>query len=83
MVRTDEFKYNHYLGHGEELYDLRNDPGEVANLIRDQKYGKIARELKSLLDGWIAGNNDPYYALYPTTRQGQRLTPPMAGLTTG
>ena len=92
MVRTAEFKYNHYLGHGEELYDLRNDPGEVANLVRDQKYGKIARELKSLLDGWIAGNNDPYYALYPTTRQGQRLTPPgspwrvrpgMAGLTTG
>ena len=33
MIRTDRWKYNLYLGIGEELYDLKNDPHEQHNLL--------------------------------------------------
>ena len=59
-VRTDEWKYIHYP-HGDgtpdrhlaELYDLKNDPEERVNLIKDptqsQKIRELQRELARLL----------------------------------
>ena len=38
MLRTSEFKYNRYILHGEELYNLRNDPHELVNLAADSGY---------------------------------------------
>jgi arylsulfatase A-like enzyme len=35
MCRTRDFKYNRRLYESDELYDLRNDPGETRNLIDD------------------------------------------------
>lgn len=39
-IRTTEWKYFRYLNHPnhEELYDLRNDPDEVKNLVNDKSY---------------------------------------------
>lgn len=52
-VRTNEWKYIHYPhGDGEadrhlaELYDLKNDPSELHNLINDPKLDAIRRELQ-------------------------------------
>jgi choline-sulfatase len=63
MLRTPEFKYNKYLHHAEELYDLVNDPDELVNLVGEPKYAKIKRQLAGELDNWIKTNNDPFYSL--------------------
>ena len=55
-VRTAEWKYVHYP-HGDgspdrhlaELYDLRNDPGEIRNLINAREAAPKLEELKSEL----------------------------------
>jgi arylsulfatase A-like enzyme len=55
-VRTAEWKYVHYP-HGDgspdrhlaELYDLRNDPGEIRNLISTREAAPKLEELKSEL----------------------------------
>jgi N-acetylglucosamine-6-sulfatase len=52
-IRTDHWKYMHYP-HGDgdadrhmaELYDMKNDPGELKNLIEDQQYNAKKRELQ-------------------------------------
>jgi len=73
MLRTSEFKYNRYIRHGEELYDLRNDPDELVNLAADPGYAGTKTELASELDAWIKANDDPFYSLVPTTRAGDPL----------
>jgi len=57
MIRTERWKYNHYPGHGGELYDLRNDPGEERNLYQDAAHRETVRELKDrLLDFLIVAD---------------------------
>ncbi|MBL8178988.1 MAG: sulfatase-like hydrolase/transferase [Bryobacterales bacterium] len=57
MIRTERWKYNHYAGHGGELYDLRNDPGEERNLYRDAAYRGTVQEMKDrLLDFLIVAD---------------------------
>jgi len=73
MLRTDQYKYNRYILHGEELYDLKNDPHELVNLAGSPKYAKVQKELSAALDKWIRDNNDPFAAEWPTDRQGRRL----------
>lgn len=61
-VRTDRFKYEvrdfaitgyvHYTSRAyweSYLYDLKNDPNEKVNLVKDPRYKKIRQELKYLL----------------------------------
>lgn len=55
-VRTDRWKYVHYP-HGDsnkdrhmaELYDLKNDPEEINNLINDPAFADIVIEMKAEL----------------------------------
>ncbi len=53
MVRTPRFKLNYYPGHGGELYDLEEDPGETRNLYRDPSRGSVVRELEGRLLDWM------------------------------
>jgi N-acetylglucosamine-6-sulfatase len=56
-VRTDRWKYIHYP-HGDcgpdrhtaELYDLRDDPLEMHNLISAPAHAQRVRELKAMLE---------------------------------
>jgi arylsulfatase A-like enzyme len=56
-IRTDTWKYVHYP-HGDggpdrhlaELYNLKDDPGELNNLIDDPKYAKNVKILKKDLE---------------------------------
>ncbi|MBN2293829.1 MAG: sulfatase-like hydrolase/transferase [Pirellulales bacterium] len=73
MIRTVTFKFNRYIRHGDELYDLKNDPGELVNLADDAGYAAKKKELLGELDGWIKANNDPFYSLKATTRSGEPL----------
>ncbi|MFW9820009.1 MAG: sulfatase [Candidatus Thorarchaeota archaeon] len=43
----------------EELYDLKNDPNEIHNLIDDNNYKEIAGRLKNKLYHWMRRTNDP------------------------
>jgi len=71
MIRTHEFKLNKYIRHGEEFYDLKNDPHELVNLAADLKYAKTKTRLSGELDRWIKENSDPFYSLATTTRSGK------------
>jgi len=53
MVRTSRWKFNYYPGHGGELYDLREDPGENRNLFADPERQPLVREMKDRLLDWL------------------------------
>jgi len=64
MIRTNQFKYTHYLeADGEELYDLENDPGELKNLAHDQNFQNIRNEHRDLLMDHVKKTKDPYFSL--------------------
>lgn len=64
MVRGPRYKYTHYLeGNGEELYDMKNDPGERKNLAKDPKYSKILAKHRTMLDDYITRSKDDYRSL--------------------
>ncbi len=72
-IRTAMYKYNRYLLHGEELYNLCNDPHELVNLAADPGYRDVKRALRSKLDGWICAHDDPFESLAVTDRTGRPL----------
>lgn len=64
MVRGPRYKYTHYLeGNGEELYDMKKDPGEKVNLAKNPKYAKILAEHRAMLDDYIVRSKDDYRSL--------------------
>lgn len=54
-VRTDRYKYifNHGVWDANELYDLKNDPLEVNNLIRSPEHQTIAKDLRDQVWTWL------------------------------
>ncbi|GAB2530030.1 sulfatase family protein [Spirosoma aerophilum] len=58
-VRNDRYKYifNHGVWEANELYDLKNDPQEVNNLIRSPQHQEIAKELKGQVFDWLESTN--------------------------
>jgi arylsulfatase len=59
MVRTVRWKYNYYVGHGEELYDLENDPQEARNLATDPAHREVVQEMKDALLSWLITADEP------------------------
>jgi choline-sulfatase len=49
MLRTDRYKYVHNDGSTDELYDLREDPGETRNRIADASLQPLASDLRARL----------------------------------
>jgi len=64
-VRTDRWKYIHYLmadeqgdPHGyDELYDLKADPKELKNLVNHPEYRTQLQEMKAQLQGLLSQYN--------------------------
>jgi len=52
MMRTPEWKLTRYDEGGGELYDLRKDPHELANLYEETKYASIRGKLTEGLESW-------------------------------
>ena len=53
MVRTPEYKYIAYQGDpATQLFDMRNDPGELNNLASDAAKADVVRDLASRLTAW-------------------------------
>ena len=53
MVRSARWKLNYYPGHGGELYDLKNDPGEERNLYEAPEHAAVVATLKGRLLDWM------------------------------
>lgn len=66
-VRTDRFKYifNHGTWDINELYDLKSDPHEMKNLIRDSSYRMIARDLRTDMFKWLKETGGQQIPLQP------------------
>jgi N-acetylglucosamine-6-sulfatase len=54
-VRTDRYKYIHYHGiwDTDELYDLKNDPAEMNNLIDNTEHKGLVKQLNKRLFDWL------------------------------
>lgn len=44
---------------GEELYDMKNDPGQLKNLADDPKYAQIKKQLEARMVGYLKKTGDP------------------------
>ncbi len=53
MVRTERWKYNYYPEGSAELYDLKGDPHEQANLAGRPEQHEIEAEMKDRLLKWL------------------------------
>lgn len=54
-VRSEHWRYIHYAEGSEELYDLRVDPNEWTNLVRNPKYADVVLNHT----GWLPKVNTP------------------------
>ncbi|KAK9422394.1 putative Sulfatase N-terminal domain-containing protein [Seiridium unicorne] len=66
-IRNDEAKMvgnrplkDYFFRPPEELYDLENDPLEVANLVKDSAHEKILNELRQDLEAWQRRTEDAW-----------------------
>ncbi len=58
MVRYRQWKYIHYRGQAELLFDLDRDPGEMRNLAAEADHAAIREQLRGLvLAGWEIPEN--------------------------
>ncbi len=60
MVRERQWKYVHRYAYGpHELYDLDNDPGEIANRVDDPACARVLADLRYRLEQWFLTYADP------------------------
>ena len=58
MIRTHEYKYVRRLYEADELYDLRDDPGEIDNRIDDPSLASVLARLKEQMLTWFMETGD-------------------------
>jgi arylsulfatase A-like enzyme len=69
MVRSKNWKYVNYIGIGEELYDMDNDPHEITNRATDPDCAAVLEEHRALLKKHCEQNDDPFFSMSPTPRE--------------
>ncbi len=59
-IRTPEYKFVWNPGEDlDELYDLKKDPGELTNLIKDKHYVSVRTDMLELLMSELKRTEDP------------------------
>ena len=59
MIRTPEFKLVKRYPHGpDDLFDLRNDPGETQNLSGEAAHAAVEASLRERLEAWYRNHDD-------------------------
>ena len=68
-MRTNQYKFirSHGVWDIDQLYDLKKDPYEMNNLIRDPELQDIAKNLNKKLWDWLDQTNGLYIPLKPIT----------------
>lgn len=60
MIRNKNWKYIHRYPYGpHELYDLKNDPNEINNLINKKEYNDKIFELRDKMEKWFIRYANP------------------------
>lgn len=49
MIKRGNYKYNYYVGHEPQLYDLNDDPGEFTDLAADERHASVRAALHRAL----------------------------------
>lgn len=78
MVRTHDWKYVYNPYDLDELYDLREDPFEMTNLISDPNSAGRLLEMRGRLFGWIRHSNDVFTFPFVTRNFPEPIAPPAA-----
>ncbi|GAA3402100.1 sulfatase-like hydrolase/transferase [Paenibacillus hodogayensis] len=60
MIRNRSWKYVWNMTDIDELYDLREDPDELRNVIGDERHGPVLAELRGKLYKELKGHQDPF-----------------------
>ena len=58
MLRTHDYKYVRRLYDTDELYDLKADPDELKNVIDDESYADVRRDLSERMLTWFVDTGD-------------------------
>jgi len=58
-IVTDKYKLIDYLGGTGQFYDLKRDPDEIRNAIKDAEYEVVVKVLRMRLDLWRKMTKDP------------------------
>ena len=58
IVITDRYKYVAAVFDGDELYDLKEDPHEMRNLVRSEEHADVEREMRARLIEHIERTGD-------------------------
>ncbi|MBC7287989.1 MAG: hypothetical protein H5T86_08085, partial [Armatimonadetes bacterium] len=66
IIFDGRYKYVFNAFDFDELYDLREDPGELVNLAHDPCYADEIERLCGLMWRWAKLAEDPLYTPYPT-----------------
>lgn len=59
-IVSDRYKLTINLDYGDELYDLKNDPGEMKNLIDDPNINDVRDDLHQRLLSMMNASRDPF-----------------------
>jgi len=70
IIRTDDYKYIFNGADRDELYDLRKDPGELANVIAEPGYAGILKDALERMHATITEMKDPILRYFVNTRLG-------------
>jgi len=60
MVRSNDYKYTLYSSGEEQLINLRNDPGEMQNLMNETQYSNVKTKHRQHLRAWASKTNDAF-----------------------
>jgi uncharacterized sulfatase len=64
-VRTEQYSYNSWETHGEELYDNIDDPHQYTNLVTNPAYLETLKKMRRILaDGWTSSLPPVYLQNY-------------------
>jgi len=58
MVRDTHFKYWHFNGMPDVLFDLSEDPQELYNVAEDAEYTEVVQTYRLKLMDWRMSNED-------------------------
>ena len=60
MLRLNQYKYNIYSTGEDQLFDLKNDPGEKINLANLIDFSKIRTQCREKLKKWAEETEDTF-----------------------
>jgi arylsulfatase A-like enzyme len=74
MIRSDQYKYVAYApsdSPAEQLFDMKDDPGETNNLATDPAHADVLARHRDYLRQWCRQTDDAFPHVAQTNGEGQ------------